>query len=262
MAPHCIASRRATTLQRIVPLTDASFPRSSLGELDLNGSLPITADIMLAMRARIFELEDQLAAQQVKEQSSERPAKRARVSSGAENASGDVSAEAGSSSAPSKEDEKKRKMQVKKILDRLKKDCKAADVKFQGSPKTIKFDEILEFAEFQALFGGKGTLIQPTPQNKPTSTVTIIHFNSAQLVDFFGADITKLKGNAWTRGGGPRFAKSVKLGQCDLRVDSLDINYSKNGMKCTLKFEVDDASASGMSGCYGPSARRSMGFWF
>ncbi|KAG2023930.1 hypothetical protein CC2G_001533 [Coprinopsis cinerea AmutBmut pab1-1] len=169
------------TMKRPSPATLVNTKKRKLtladgSELDLNGSLPITADIMLAMRARIFELEDQLAAQQVKEQSSERPAKRARVSSGAENASGDVSAEAGSSSAPSKEDEKKRKMQVKKILDRLKKDCKAADVKFQGSPKTIKFDEILEFAEFQALFGGKGTLIQPTPQNKPTSTVTIIHF--------------------------------------------------------------------------------------
>ena len=26
------------------------------------------------------------------------------------------------------------------------------------------------------LFGGKGLLIQPTPQNKPKSAVTIIHF--------------------------------------------------------------------------------------
>ena len=61
---------------------------------------------------------------------------------------------------------------------RLKKECKSDAVKFQGSPKIIKFDEVLEKAEFDAIFLGKGTLIQPTPQNKPKSTVTIIEYVS------------------------------------------------------------------------------------
>lgn len=61
---------------------------------------------------------------------------------------------------------------------RLKKECKNESVKFQGSSKTIKFDEVLEYDEFQSIFGGKGTLIQPTPENKPKSTVTIIEFVS------------------------------------------------------------------------------------
>jgi hypothetical protein len=58
----------------------------------------------------------------------------------------------------------------------LKKECKKDTCKFQGSPKTIKIDEVLQTAEFEGMFGGKGTLIQPTPTNKPKSTVTIIDF--------------------------------------------------------------------------------------
>lgn len=97
-------------------------------------------------------------------------------------------------SALSKAHENKRKMQVKRVFgrytvhgsfsplfsihtsSRLKKECKSETVKFQGSPKAIKFDEVYEQGEFEVLFGGKGLLIQPTPQNKPKSAVTIIHF--------------------------------------------------------------------------------------
>jgi hypothetical protein len=61
-----------------------------------------------------------------------------------------------------------------KLLSRLKKECKSDAVKFQGSVKSIKFDEVLEQTEFETLFGGKGRLVQPTPQNKPKSIVTII----------------------------------------------------------------------------------------
>ena len=66
-------------------------------------------------------------------------------------------------------------------MRRLKKECKSDNVKFQGSPKTIKIDEVWEQSEFEAIFSGKGTLIQPTPDNKPKSTVTIIHFVRSPL---------------------------------------------------------------------------------
>lgn len=63
------------------------------------------------------------------------------------------------------------------ILDRLK-ECKNDSVKFQGAPKTVKFEEVLEADEFHSIFGDKGTLIQPRPDNKPKSTVTIIEYVS------------------------------------------------------------------------------------
>ena len=61
--------------------------------------------------------------------------------------------------------------------------------------------------------------------------------------------------------GGPSFAKSVKLGQVDVDIIAMDVNYSKNSMKCTLKLEVDAPDAHG---CLGPSNRKSFGrgfFW-
>lgn len=46
-------------------------------------------------------------------------------------------------------------------------------------------------------------------------------------------------------GFGSTFAKSVKVGAVDVSVRSLEVNYSKNNMKCSLKFQVaqdqDDA---------------------
>ncbi|RDB27296.1 hypothetical protein Hypma_004311 [Hypsizygus marmoreus] len=211
-------------------------------ELDLMSPIPVTPQVLEAMRLRIIELEDGIAQQP--------PAKRARTSNGASAPAPEASA--GPSAASTKAEEKKRKMQVKKIFDRLKKECRLDACKFQGAPKTIKFDEVYEQSEFQTLFSGKGTLIQPTPENKPKSVVTIIHFSTpAQLEAFFGDELKALKGNIWSRGGmparafgagfggfGSTFTKSVKQGACDVTIRSLEVNYSKNNMKCSLKFEV------------------------
>jgi len=149
-------------------------------ELDLTAAIPLRPQ---AMRLRIIELEDELTQQPQR------------------NARGRMTNLAPLShlcrvqrTPPTKADDKKRKMQVKKVFDRyafpdgfsllfivitssrLKKECKSDNVKFQGCSKTIKFDEVYEQATFGVLFGGKGLLIQPTPQNKPKSAVTIIHF--------------------------------------------------------------------------------------
>ncbi|KAF9466998.1 hypothetical protein BDZ94DRAFT_1250277 [Collybia nuda] len=212
-------------------------------ELDLASALPVTAQVLEAMRLRIVELEDELYQQP--------PLKRARISSAVPAGMAPAPAP-GPTAASIKADEKRRKMQVKKIFDRLKKECKADGVKFQGLPKTIKFDELYEQPVFEALFSGKGILIQPTPENKPKSAVTIMYFNTpAEISTFFGDELKALKGNKWTRGGvpvrafgagfgglGSTFAKSVKVGAVDISVRSLEVNYSKNNMKCSLKFEV------------------------
>lgn len=50
-------------------------------------------------------------------------------------------------------------------------------------------------------------------------------------------------------GYGSTFAKSVKQGACDVEIRSCDINYSKNGLKCTMKFEVAQVGG-GMYGDY------------
>ncbi|KAK7065023.1 hypothetical protein R3P38DRAFT_2595420 [Favolaschia claudopus] len=220
-------------------------------EVDLAASVPVTQEVLDAMRLRIIQLEDQLATAP--------PAKRAKTTANAE-ASASTSSAAPTASS-SKADEKKRKMQVKKIFDRLKKECKSDSLKFQGTSKTVKFDEVLEPAEFETLFGGKGRLIQPTPQNKPKSTVTIMEFNTpAHIQGFFGDEMKALKGNVWSRGGVPTrgfgffggggggFSKSIKQGTCDVTIRSLDVNYSKNSLKCALKFEVAQVGGGGYGG--------------
>ncbi|TBU33523.1 hypothetical protein BD311DRAFT_794307 [Dichomitus squalens] len=202
-------------------------------ELDLENLDPnkVEADVVEAMKRRIIELEDELAAQPP-------PAKRARKSAVAEAA---PQASGSGNNAPTKKDEKKHKAHIKKIFDHLKKECRSEKVKFQGTPKSIRIEEIMEYADFEAIFKGKGVLIQPTPDNKPKSTVTIIEFRSKdQLKELFGDQIETLKGFNWSRGGFPHFEKSYKLGQCNVEVTHLEVSYSKNGMKCALKFEVQE----------------------
>ncbi|KAI0314379.1 hypothetical protein OF83DRAFT_1137120 [Amylostereum chailletii] len=210
------------------------------------------------MRLRILQLEDELAAK-------ETPTKRQKTNAGTARASTSTVAPSTTENAPptaaqQKADDKKMKLQVKKLFDRLKKECKSADVKFQGSPKTVKFDEVFERAEFEALFKtgegghGLGRLVQPTPTNKPTSTVTIIDYSGASATAFFsdaGANMSQLKGVQWSIGGGPYFAKSNKIGACDVAIDHLEVQYSRNTMKCTLKFVVSEEGTDG--GVYGVS---------
>lgn len=40
-----------------------------------------------------------------------------------------------------------------------------------------------------------------------------------------------------------RFAKGEKIGLVALDINSLEVSYAKNTMKCSLKFEVEEATA-------------------
>ena len=41
---------------------------------------------------------------------------------------------------------------------------------------------------------------------------------------------------------------SYKLGQCNVDIKHLEVSYSKNGMKCALKFEVEEEGGGGCGG--------------
>ncbi|KAF8318171.1 hypothetical protein DL93DRAFT_2076164 [Clavulina sp. PMI_390] len=210
-------------------------------------------DIVEAMRQRIIQLEDELSAQ-----SNENgpPAKRARKSNAKpKDDDGDYAPEASTSgpsasskAAPStaaqakadKAMEKKLKARLKKLFDALKKELRSPTCKFQGrGPKTLKVDEILEPDEFDQVFGNKGRLIQPTPTNKPGSTVTIIIYAGDSINELFGDELKPLKGDVWNIGGAPFFTKSKKLGTCEVEIISIEVSYSKNTSKASIKFEVD-----------------------
>jgi len=174
-------------LRRVTAYLTRQLDRGSFERQDHSSPL-FTPTCSHSSRSSFFlaQLEDELSSRPP-------PAKRAKT---AANLTGAIApSPAGPSTSSTKADEKKHKAQLKKIFDRsvvacqflsvlpltplllrLKKECKSDAVKFQGSRKTIKFDELLEKAEFDAIFLGKGRLIQPTPQNKPKSTVTIIEY--------------------------------------------------------------------------------------
>ncbi|KAK0207940.1 hypothetical protein DFS33DRAFT_1371550 [Desarmillaria ectypa] len=163
--------------------------RPSMEAIDLTKEFDASSLVVEAMKQRIFQLEDELeAARSVQVQGP--PAKRARTST--------LLAEPSS--------RKKRKMQLRKIFDRIKKDRQS------------------DTAEFDGLFGGKGVFFQSTPQNEPKSATT-----KAQIAELFGDELKVLKGNRWTRGG---------LGACNVEIGSVELNYSSNNMKYSLRFKV------------------------
>ncbi|KAL1712321.1 hypothetical protein EV715DRAFT_259603 [Schizophyllum commune] len=253
--------------------------------LDLNASLPVTPQIMEAMRLRIIQLEEELAQREsgASQTSDARPAKRARVDNEGASASTSTPSAATTSKADAattkadKADAKKRKMQFKTFFDRLKKELKTDAVKFQGNgPKTIKFDEVLAPADFEGLFGVSGYFIVSTlsdfsEYSIPTCVrnsfarfpaLTSLPQTAGQVADLFEGELKALKGNRWTVGGLPTrnfgggffgggpmtMSKSRKTGACDVTVLGLEVSYSKNNMKCTLKFDVNEVG--GGSGGY------------
>lgn len=68
----------------------------------------------------------------------------------------------------------------------------------------------------------QGTLIQPTPTNKPTSTVTIIRYTGDSIRSLFGDELKPLKGEVWSIGGA--FCISSFMA-CPIDLDSIFLSY-------------------------------------
>ncbi|THH11914.1 hypothetical protein EW145_g342 [Phellinidium pouzarii] len=162
------------------------------------------------MRKRIFELEDALENQP--------PTKRVRTSKLSDEP------EAGPSASSS---------------------AVTSAAKAKADTKKVDIDEVVEAedSEFHAIFDGKGILIQPTPTNKPTSTVTIKEYTAQDVEDLFGKHFKELKGNCYSVDGiMANFAKGQKIGLVALNFLGLSISYAQNTMKCSMKFEVTEAT--------------------
>jgi hypothetical protein len=53
------------------------------------------------------------------------------------------------------------------------------------------------------------------------------------------------RGFGFFGGGGGGFSKSIKHGTVDVSIRTAEISYSKNNLKCTLKFEVGQVGGGG-----------------
>lgn len=64
----------------------------------------------------------------------------------------------------------------------------------------------------------------------------------SRVLSFYAGSGTRSFGRGFGFGGGG-FAKSVKLSACDVAIHNFEVNYAKNSLKCTMKFEVTQVGA-------------------
>lgn len=107
---------------------------------------------------------------------------------------------------------------------------------------TVKDAGVWSPEEFNAIFGGYGTKIQPTPDNKPTSVITIIQFGSASSVQSFfkGAGGVTLADTGYTvqLWRQRSFQKSYKEGDRDSDLLGMKAHYNKSKQTLQLIFTL------------------------
>ena len=125
-----------------------------------------------------------------------------------------------------------------------------------ATSRTVNVSEFLTRVEFDSLFEGKGTLVQPTPENKPKSKVIIRNMAGSALMVLLGSPV--IKGQEWTkggkptrgfggfffgRGGGGGFAKGRKLKMNPLVAqDQAVVTYSTASTKLSVKIQFINKS--------------------
>lgn len=112
---------------------------------------------------------------------------------------------------------------------------------------TIKETTPWTTIDFQSIFvNGQdvGTKIQPTPDNKPTSQITIYTFDTFESIQkLFGDDVTidkdGYKAQSWCR---RNFRKSYKNGEFDGSITSLKVSFNKSKGTLQLEFEMETSA--------------------
>lgn len=98
---------------------------------------------------------------------------------------------------------------------------------------------------FQDIFDGKGVKIQPTPENKPTSKITILNFSSHEdIKDLFGgggedAQIIAFDGykvQAWRQ---RNFCRTIRVEDRDTVLENLAVHYNKSKQTLQLHFKLE-----------------------
>jgi hypothetical protein len=93
-------------------------------------------------------------------------------------------------------------------------------------------------ADFGSFFQGHGTKIQPTPDNKPTSQITILEFSTFDQVKALFDDTIEQGGYtaaSWRR---RNFSKSFKSGELNAELESCQVHFNKSKLTLHLKFEM------------------------
>lgn len=105
---------------------------------------------------------------------------------------------------------------------------------------TVKDAAVWSPQEFQAMFGGYGTKIQPTPDNKPTSVITILRFEEYDDIKSFftsvgGVDLPEegYQVQIWRK---RNFAKSVRCEDRSAKLSGLEVHYNKSKQQLSFVY--------------------------
>lgn len=145
-----------------------------------------------------------------------------------------------------------KKKYLKKWSVRLPKVAGMKKTKFIGCSKEIIVEEIgFDKEDFEALFGDKGYLVQPRPDNKPKSTVIIRRFASFDEINEIFKDYglsEKITVSIWRN---RNFSKSMYYGDGEAKIESLCVHYNKSRKVLQLKFLCQrDYESSGFGGFF------------
>ncbi|KAI0092236.1 hypothetical protein BDY19DRAFT_990961 [Irpex rosettiformis] len=213
-------------------------------QIDVSRPIPYppTPEVVEALRQRILQLEDELKGSKKKQKTGGGAVQTALpgaapVASGSGSGSG---AGSGGGASNAKNDVKTKKSRGKSLFDQLKKAAKSE--KWQGMSRMVKFEDHFTQADFDLVFGCCGSLVQPTPDNKPTSKVWIRRYGSEEDYEALFGEAYKrdqLKGHQWTIGSIFN-GKSQKMGQVQLLIGSIEVQWSKNTDKLVFKAEIEE----------------------
>jgi len=112
---------------------------------------------------------------------------------------------------------------------------------FSEDPYTVIVKETTPWSmsDFESIFGGKGTKIQPTPDNKPTSQITILKFETYESIqELFGdanIPVDGYKAQSWRQ---RNFCKSYRQGDLNAELTWLEVHYNKSKQTLQLNFHM------------------------
>ncbi|GJE88838.1 hypothetical protein PsYK624_049250 [Phanerochaete sordida] len=197
---------------------------------------PPSVEAVEAMRLRILQLENELRA--VKKQKTT-PAQQTTLPG-----AGPSKATAAPAERDAKADAKLVKSRTKSLFDQIKKAAKAE--KYHNVDRVVKVEEHFSQGDFDLVFGSSGRLVQPTAANKPTSKVWIKKYSTdEELQALFGANWKpdQLKGDQWSVGN-IFVGKGQKLGQVQLKIYDIEVQWSQNTGKAVLKVDISEEHRS------------------
>merc|ERR1719295_703552 len=140
---------------------------------------------------------------------------------------------------------KMKRRYIKKWATLLPKLAAAKTTKFTGCSKEIVIERIgFDEDDFEAIFGGKGYLVQPRSNSKPKSFVIIRRFSWSEIQKMFRGDGFALKKTLTVSIWANENYRTFYRGPGRAKIAGLDVVYNKSQNMLSLKFQCERQHSS------------------